>query len=386
MLPARWIKLASFLVVLALSSSGCSNAPQAGKPDESGSTDNDLNSGDTGGATRRVIMLTNGEDPFWDAMRSGMQDAAKEFKLSEAGLTAELDKGTGNAKGQIDKLKQYASQTDIAAVAISVTDNQNVAIFEAMRALRSQGVKVITIDSDVDREKARDTRFAYLGTDNIVGGRELGRCAKGLLPDGGDYAAFVGIKTAANAQERSDGFAEAAGEKFKRVDYLGDEMDENVAKKNVEDVLNRHPDISALVGIWAYNANAIAEAVKKFGNREKVIVVNFDAAPKAITHMEAGLIDALVVQNPYDMGYRGTRLMKALVQDDHDTLSQMFPEYEPDEHSFKKPDGDIIITGLKVVVPDDDKRLSKELFEPTTEFLRLTEFKDWLKKYKLKGS
>ena len=375
--PKRAI-LAAVLCGMSAAMVGCDSQPKDQATGE--------NAGIANGDTRRVIMLTNGEDPFWDAMRSGMQDAEREFKLGDAGLVAELDKGTGNAKGQIDKLKQYASQSDIAAVAISVTDNKNSAIFDALRALRDQGVKVITIDSDVDRETARDTRFAYLGTDNVIGGRELGRCAKALRPEGGKYAAFVGIKTAANAQERSDGFAEAAGEKFERVDYLGDEMDESVAKKNVEDVLNRHPDIAALVGIWAYNANAIAEGVKKMGIRDQVIVVNFDAAPKALTHMEAGLIDALVVQNPYDMGYRGTRLMKALVLEDHKTVGEMFPDYEPDEHSFKKPDGDIIITGLKVVVPDGDDRLSKDLFEPTTEFLHLGEFKDWLKEYKLKGS
>jgi ribose transport system substrate-binding protein len=352
------------------------NSPEAAKS----------TSKDTKKQTRRLIILTNGEDPFWNAMRSGMQDAAKDLQLSQASLKAELDKGSGNVKGQIDKLKQYAGQTDIAALAICVTDNKNVAIFDAMRALRNQGVQVITIDSDVDRDIARDTRFAYIGTDNLIGGKELGRCAKGLRPEGGKYAAFVGIKTAANAQERTAGFTEGAGEKFERVDYLGDDMDENVAKKNAQDALNRHPDLTALVGIWAYNANAIAEAVKKQDVRDKVIVVNFDAAPLALAHMEKGLVDALVVQNPYDMGYRGTQLMKALVEGDHEKVHEILPDYEPDEHSFKKSDGDILITGLKVVVPDEDTRLSKDLFEPTTEFLHLSQFKDWLKKHKLTGS
>ena len=386
MLMTKRCILAVFLGGLIVSLAACTNQPQGGKQDGDKAPAKGANSGDTGGAPRRLIILTNGEAQFWNAMRSGMQDAARDLKLADVGLSAELDKGNGTAKGQIDKLKQYAGETDIAAVAISVTDNKNVAIFDAMRALRSQGVKVITVDSDVDREKARDTRFAYLGTDNIIGGRELGRCAKALRPEGGNYAAFVGIKTAANAQERSDGFAEAAGDKFKRVDYLGDDMDENKAQKNVQDVLNRHSEINTLVGIWAYNANAIAETIKRLDMRDQVVVVNFDAAPEAIVHMQAGLIDALVVQNPYEMGYQGTKLMQALVEDDHDTLSQMFPEYEPDEHTFKKPNGDIIITGLKVVVPDGDQRLNKNLFEPTTEFLKLSEFKDWLKKYRLTGS
>ena len=201
--------------------------------------------------TKRVILLTNGDDPFWDAMRSGMEDAEKDLKLGEANLKAELDKNDNTPKGQVDKLKQYAGQTDIAGVAISVTDAKNVAIADAMRDLQKQGVTVITVDSDVDRGAARDARFAYLGTDNVTGGKELGKTAKGLRPDGGKYVCFVGLKSAANAEERVDGFAQGAGNNFKQLEYLGDDMDLTVAQKNVRDALDRHPEADTLVGIWA---------------------------------------------------------------------------------------------------------------------------------------
>ncbi len=40
--------------------------------------------------------------------------------------------------------------SDVAAVGISVTDRDNVAIADEMRALQKKGVKVIAIDSDLD--------------------------------------------------------------------------------------------------------------------------------------------------------------------------------------------------------------------------------------------
>ena len=95
--------------------------------------------------------------------------------------------------------------------------------------------------------------------------------------------------------------------------------------KNVKDALDRNPDLNVLVGIWAYNAHAIVDVVKQRGIRDKTNVVVFDASPKAIGHMTDGNIDAMIVQNPYDMGYRGTRLMKALVEDDHATIHDMLP-------------------------------------------------------------
>ena len=55
--------------------------------------------------------------------------------------------------------------------------------------------------------------------------------ARGLRPDGGKYATFVGLKTMANAIERISGFAEGAGEKFEEVDCLTDQGDENLDRR-----------------------------------------------------------------------------------------------------------------------------------------------------------
>jgi len=346
----------------------------------------DSNPSAASSGTKRVILLTNGADPFWDAMRVGMQDAERDFKLADAGLETTMEVNDGTPKGQIDRLRQFANQTDIAAVAVSVTDSNNPAIARAMEACQQAGIRVIAIDSDVDRKNNRKARFAYLGTDNVIGGQELGKAAAGIRPEGGEYATFVGLKGAANAIERIDGFATGAGDKFKQVENLGDDMDLSTALKNVKDALDRHPELDVLVGIWAYNAHAIVDVVSQRGIRDKTTVVVFDAAPKAIEDLTAGKIDAMVVQNPYDMGYRGTRLMKALVEGDHATIHELFPKYDPQKKEFTEPDGDILTTGLRVVHPDEGTPLKKEMFAESTEFLSLGAFKKWLAEHNLTGS
>jgi ribose transport system substrate-binding protein len=337
---------------------------------------------------RRIILLTNGADPFWDAMLVGMQDAEKEFGLKANGLRVVRDVNDGTPKGQVDRLRQFANQSDIAAVAVSVTDSKNLAIANAMKNCQEAGIQVIAIDSDVDRQHSRDARFAYLGTDNVVGGQELGKAAAGIRPEGGRYATFVGLKGAANAIERIDGFATGAGEKFQQLESLGDEMDRSVALKNVKDALDRNSELDVLVGIWAYNAHAIVNVVQQRGLRDKTTVVVFDAAPNAIADMQQGQIDAMVVQNPYEMGYQGTRLMQALVQDDHETIHEMLPAYDLQSRTFTDPDGngDILTTGLRVVHPDSGSPLRKEMFGESTEFLSLSQFKKWLSEHNLTGS
>lgn len=39
------------------------------------------------------------------------------------------------------------------------------------------------------------------------------------------------------------------------------------------------------------------------------------------------MVDVMVVQNPYQMGYQGVRLLKALVQNDEKTIKEMLPNH-----------------------------------------------------------
>jgi ribose transport system substrate-binding protein len=343
-------------------------------------------SGDAGSGTgrgaggeKRIIILTNGNSPFWDAARAGLQEAEKDLKLNEAGFRAVLDVNDGKPKGQLDKLRQYASQSDIAGVGVSAIDANNAAIADQMRELREKGIQVVTVDSDVDREKFRDARFAYLGTDNFVGGKELGKCIKYLRPNDGEYVTFVGRTGAQNAIERVNGVKEGAGNKFKALDNMGDDNDPLKARENVRNAIANHPGLNVVVGIWSYNAPAIVDVVKELDKRQVFTVVAFDAEPLAIKQMGQGMIDAMVVQNPYQMGYQGVRLMKALIDKDEKTVKEILPNQG-------QPDGDIYDTGLKVVVPDEDSPLRPEMFEKKTQFLKLSEFRQWLEKYKLTGS
>ncbi len=331
------------------------------------------------GKLKRIIVLTNGNAPFWDAGAAGANDAAKELNCEADGFQVVVERGEFDVAKQLNKLRQYAGATDIAGVALSVVDAENAAIPREMARLQKAGIKVVTIDSDVNRETARDSRFAYLGTDNIVGGRELGTAAKALLPDGGKYVTFVGVKTAANAKERIGGFAEGAGEKFTSVENLGDGGKSDVARVNVREALNRNADAKVLVGIWSYNTPAIIDIVKQLNSREKLKIVGFDAEPQAIAFMGEGMLDVMVVQNPHQMGYQGVRLLKALIQNDQKVVDEMLPDHG-------SSNGDLYDTGLKLIVPNEGSPLSAELFGKKTEFLKLDAFKEWLTKYNLTGS
>lgn len=339
--------------------------------------------GGCGPQKKRIIFLTNGDDPFWDACRTGMDAAAKEFEIEVAGFTHTMDKGSEfKVEKQVEKLEQYATQDDIVGVAISPIDAKNRAIAKALKALRDKGVHVICVDSDMDHEQYRDSRFAYLGTNNRIGGEELGKAAKGLRPDGGNYATFVGVKTVANAIERIGGFADSAGAGFNELDSMADDGNEDVAQENVKTVLDKaaddNVDVDVLVGIWAYNAHAIVRVVEQREIRDDTTIVVFDAAELALTDMEKGKIDAMVVQNPYQMGYLSVKLIKAMAEDDGESIKEVYPSYDPEKKEFADPNGDIFNTELRVVAPDEKSPLKPEMFRDETQFFYYEEFKNWL--------
>ena len=129
--------------------------------------------GPTTSETRRIILLNNTDSPFWDAARAGIDKAAEDLKLKDAGFTASMDTNNGTDEGQIEKLRQYGTQDDIAAVIISPTSASNPAVVDELKTLKDKGVIIGTFDSDFDK-KFQSVREFYVGTDNIKGGKVLG--------------------------------------------------------------------------------------------------------------------------------------------------------------------------------------------------------------------
>ena len=323
-------------VVIAVAVTGCGSAENQATPTASA-------------GPQRFVFITNGDDPFWDACNAGLQEGAKRSGLAEQELQVVMEKNNGTAQGQIEKLRQLGSQSDIAGVAISVIQAENVAIVEEMKRLTQKGVAVITVDGDVNRELFPDGRPYYIGTDNIVGGRLLGTAGKQLLSSRGikegGYVQFAGFTDNDNARARMNGFKEAVGEAYTELDRMADSMDLSKARDNVRAALVNHPNLKSLVGIWAYNAPAIAEVVEERGVRDQITIVTFDAQAAALDHMAEGRIDCMVVQNPFDMGIQAVRLLLAMHTDDDATIMEMFP-------NRGEPGGDIYTTGLRLIIPD----------------------------------
>ena len=137
------------------------------------------------------------------------------------------------------------------------------------------------------------------------------------LPNGGKCIGFVGLLEADNARERIEGIKDAiAGSKVELVDVRGDDIDQTRAKRNVEDALADNPDIDCMVGIYSYNTPRIYEALKEAGKLGQIKVIGFDEDPITLGGVKEGTIVGTVVQQPYEWGYQGMKLMAKYLEGD----------------------------------------------------------------------
>jgi ribose transport system substrate-binding protein len=270
-----------------------------------------------------------------------MKDGAAEFKAE-----VEMRRNEGDPAGQIKLLEDVLSLPDVQGVAISVMEKDSPGIADKMKQLVRVGKMVIAIDSDGQK----DTRRAYIGTLNRKAGEVAGRVAKALRPQGGKVVAFVGTAAAANASERREGFFAGAGDLFRvdanrdALEVFEDGTDKSRAQINVQTAITKYPEAGVFLGLWSYNAHYIAEEIAKDNElRKKTTIVTFDLDELAGQDVAAGKIDATVCQNPYEMGYLGVRMLRALIDNNKKVLEEMLPGGT-----------DTIDTGVRVVVPRKD--------------------------------
>jgi ribose transport system substrate-binding protein len=146
---------------------------------------------------------------------------------------------------------------------------------------------------------------------------QAGEIAVKALPGGGKCMGFVGFLGADNARERIEGFKQAiAGSGIELVDTRGDDVDFARARSNVDDVLVANPEINCMVGFYSYNPPKIYEALQAAGKLGEITVIAFDEDPITLGAVREGTFAGTVVQDPFEWGFRGMKLMAAYLEGD----------------------------------------------------------------------
>jgi ribose transport system substrate-binding protein len=256
---------------------------------------------------KQLAFIVNAASDFWKLSEAGVAKAQ-----AELGDDYELQfrypaQGTAALQNALmDDL--VAAGTD--AIMISSADPKNS--IDAFNRIAAQ-VPLFTTDSDAPQSN----RIAYLGSSNTLAGEQAGAEMVKALPGGGKCMGFVGFLDADNAKERIAGFKTAIeGHNITLEDVRGDDVDFARARSNVDDVLAANPDITCMVGFYSYNPPKIYEALQAAGKLGQITVVAFDEDPVTLGAVKEGSFASTIVQQPFEWGYQGMKLMAAYLGGD----------------------------------------------------------------------
>lgn len=244
---------------------------------------------------------------FWTTVKAGAEAAAKEGGASI--IWKGPDKET-DVSGQRAIIEDFVTNK-VSAIVMAACDAK--ALVPTIEKAEAAGVPVITIDSGVDWDKVR----SLVATDNVAGAKQGGEKLIELMGGSGEVGCIPFVKGAASSEDREKGFkqaVEATGGKVKVVSTLYSDSKIETAAKVTDDMLTASPGIK---GIFAANEPGVvgaAQAVKAAGKAGKVIIVGFDGAPAEVEQLKAGVVSALVLQDPFKMGLEGVKQALAAIK------------------------------------------------------------------------
>jgi ribose transport system substrate-binding protein len=259
---------------------------------------------------KTLAFVVNGASDFWKLAEAGVRKAQTELP----NYTLELKYPEQAAAAIQQRLMDDLVAAGVAAIMVSAVDPKTST--EALNRIGSQ-VPLFTTDSDAPNTN----RIAYIGSSNTDAGKQAGGLMLQALPNGGKCIGFVGLPGADNARERIEGIKDAIkGSKVDLIDVRGDDIDQTRAKRNVEDALAANPNIDCLVGIYSYNTPRIYEVLKESGKLGSIKVIGFDEDPITLGGVREGTIVGTVVQQPYEWGYQGMKLMAKYLEGDKSVI------------------------------------------------------------------
>ncbi|HEY0493370.1 MAG TPA: ABC transporter substrate-binding protein, partial [Candidatus Dormibacteraeota bacterium] len=252
-----------------------------------------------GGSTSYKFSFVQGVagDEFYVTMQCGVQAEAK-----KQGVTVNTQ---GPAKFDPTLQKPIVDSVVAShpnALLVAPTD---VSAMEApLKAAASAGIKVVLVDTTV-----KDPSFAVsqIASDNKGGGAAAFKAIQSLSPSGGKVMVMSVDPGISTTDQRAAGF-EAAAKADSKFTYLGIQYSHNdpaTAAKLMTASLAKDPDIVGVFAANLFSAAGTGTGIRQANKQNQVKVVGFDAGPDQVAQLKGGTVQALIAQDPYQIGIDG---------------------------------------------------------------------------------
>ena len=269
-------------------------------------------------------------DSFWKEVEAGAKKAVEDMNTLLGYKGNDKIKLTYSAPEVRDDINEQVSLLDEeldrypSAVAIATIDATACSI--QFDLATENNIPIITFDSGNDYQHIA----AHVSTDNLEAAKTAAAKLAHSIEEKGEVAVFVQDSVSTTAKQRLQGFTDVIAANFPEISVVNvyymdqlesmattiveeknasitDEEDkikpESISQEDVvEYILEQHPNLK---GVYTTNLDTTQLVVEVLDDMDKedLKIVGFDGGKEQIELLEDGIVEGLVVQNPFGMGY-----------------------------------------------------------------------------------
>jgi ribose transport system substrate-binding protein len=245
------------------------------------------------------VIVKDTTSVYWQTVLAGARKAGQDLGANVAELGAQTET---DVPGQIDLLKKAAASHPAAIV---IAPAQSAALGPPIEEAAKMVKIIVAIDSTANTKALTSS----VTTDEAQAGRiAADSLAEAITRTYADTEGDVAIITASPDMSIA-GFREQVGKKYRALNVLPDQVAESQAANGVSIIKDLVADDRDLRGVFVSNAllaeGASQVAYNKSGDSIQYVVLGTD--DKLLKSVQEGTVAALVVRDPFRIGYEGVK-------------------------------------------------------------------------------
>jgi rhamnose transport system substrate-binding protein len=270
----------------------------------------DTKSAGTAKKVRIAILVKSLGNGFFEAVRDGANEAAKE--LGDVEIIYQ-GPSSATAEGQIEIINNLIA-TKVDAIAISANDQD--ALVPAAKKAMQEGIKVISFDSGI-AEGGRILHLAPSATE-LIGRSQMDLMGE-LIGWKGEVAVLSATAQATNQNAWIDYMKKEIQEnpkckdmKLVSVVYGDDSSDKSY--REALGLFKSYPNLAGIISPTTVGVAATAKAIQDQGLTGKIQLTGLGLPSEMKSYVESGVSKAIALWNPIDLGYTSTYILYNIVK------------------------------------------------------------------------
>ena len=254
-----------------------------------------------GGHQKTIAVIPKGTAHlFWISVRAGAMAAGKKLDVNV------LWNGPAQETEYDRQIQIVDSMIARRVDGIAVAAAERKALVQSIDRAAAVGIPLTVFDSGVDTTNY----LTFIATDNYEAGRLGARELAKLLNGKGDVAILMHTPGSQSTMDRESGFEDVMKKEYPGIHVVArqyGQSDRSKAMAATENILTAHPTLDGLFASSEPSSVGASLAIKSRGLGGKVKFVAFDSSEGMIEDLKAGVINAMVVQDPFKMGFEAVQ-------------------------------------------------------------------------------